>query len=197
MLANQLRHAGIPLVMQAGSCASALMILTSPGLRFDIVFCDLGMKGMDGVEFIYQAAQCKVGGFVLTAMVDADLFVSARLIAQGCGAEMVGVCTEETACSGLATILTSYLCTRTTVAENDAPPASGQWQRNDLVAALNGDQFIPYFQPKVDLRSGRTTCVEVLARWDHPDLGILPPRQFIGVMEREGLIDQLTGCLLL
>ena len=195
-LANQLRHLGIPLVMQAKSCTSALAILTA-GLPFDIVFCDLGMKGMDGVEFIYQAAQAKVGGFILTAMPDAHLLVSAGLIAQGGGAEMVGVITEEMAHSGLITLLASYLRTRARVAENDAAPISCQWQRDDLVAAFNGDQFIPYFQPKIDLHTGRATCVEVLARWDHPDLGVLLPNQFIDVMEQEGLIDQLTGCLLL
>lgn len=55
---------------------------------------------------------------------------------------------------------------------------------------------MPFFQPKVDLDTGVPACVEILARWNHPDLGVLPPSQFIELMEQEGLIDQLTGCLL-
>lgn len=71
-----------------------------------------------------------------------------------------------------------------------------QWSRDELLSAIRTRQFVPYFQPKVDLISGRPVSSETLARWVHPALGILPPSQFISLMERMGLIDQLTDCLL-
>jgi EAL domain-containing protein (putative c-di-GMP-specific phosphodiesterase class I) len=75
-------------------------------------------------------------------------------------------------------------------------PESQGWTRADLHGALCRSEFVPFFQPKVDLVSGRATCVEMLARWNHPVLGILPPGEFIEVMEQNDLIDHLTEILL-
>ncbi|WP_158592140.1 EAL domain-containing protein [Noviherbaspirillum sedimenti] len=71
-----------------------------------------------------------------------------------------------------------------------------QWSRYELLSAIQDKQFVPYFQPKIDLVSGLPVCSETLARWIHPDRGILPPSQFIELMERMDLIDQLTDSLL-
>lgn len=70
------------------------------------------------------------------------------------------------------------------------------WTKEELAAAIRRNQFIPFFQPKIDLATGISSCVEILARWDHPELGILPPSQFISRIESEGLIDQFTYSLL-
>lgn len=75
-------------------------------------------------------------------------------------------------------------------------PSPHRWSRDELLSAIQGNQFVPYFQPKVDLASGLPVCSETLARWNHPELGVLPPDQFIGVMEQENLIDQFTDKLL-
>lgn len=72
-----------------------------------------------------------------------------------------------------------------------------QWTTEDLVVAFDREQFVPFYQPKIDLRTGLLTGVEILGRWHHPDLGILLPDQFIELMEQKGLIGQLTECLLL
>ena len=57
---------------------------------------------------------------------------------------------------------------------------------------LEQDQFLPYFEPQVDLATGRVTGFEVLARWEHPLSGVIAPDQFIGVAEEAGLIGRLS-----
>ena len=62
--------------------------------------------------------------------------------------------------------------------------------------ALRQGQFIPYFQPIVALRTGQLTGFEVLARWQHPQHGLVSPDQFISLAEKQGWIDTLTLQLL-
>ncbi len=57
-----------------------------------------------------------------------------------------------------------------------------------LRRALDRNQFTLQYQPKVDMASGQITGVEALLRWTHPDLGELPPMQFIPLAEETGLI---------
>lgn len=54
--------------------------------------------------------------------------------------------------------------------------------------ALDRKQLSLHYQPKVDLGTGQITGVEALLRWVHPDLGMLPPMQFIPLAEETGLI---------
>ena len=54
--------------------------------------------------------------------------------------------------------------------------------------ALERNQFSLHYQPKVDLTTGQITGVEALLRWTHPDLGMLPPMQFIPLAEETGMI---------
>ncbi len=62
----------------------------------------------------------------------------------------------------------------------------------DLRHAIDADQFFLLYQPKIDLKSGKTIGVEALVRWKHPRLGIVPPDQFIALTEHTGSIKQLT-----
>ncbi len=57
-------------------------------------------------------------------------------------------------------------------------------------------QFIPYFQPLVMLRTGRLIGFEVLARWKHPEIGVIPPEKFIPLAEKDGWIGDLTDVVL-
>ncbi|WP_353066387.1 EAL domain-containing protein [Tunturibacter psychrotolerans] len=67
---------------------------------------------------------------------------------------------------------------------------------NDLRRALEKNEIIPYFQPLVELRTGLLSGFEVLARWQHPVRGLIPPNEFIPLAEDTGLNGQLTGNLL-
>jgi PAS domain S-box-containing protein len=66
----------------------------------------------------------------------------------------------------------------------------------DLFEALERGEIVPYFQPLVELRTGKLTGFEVLSRWKHPVLGIIPPNEFIQLAEKTGLISLLTEKLL-
>lgn len=59
--------------------------------------------------------------------------------------------------------------------------------------ALQDRHFVPFFQPLVTLRTGQLAGFEVLARWQHPIKGHIPPLTFIPVAEQDGWIGELTA----
>jgi len=58
----------------------------------------------------------------------------------------------------------------------------------DLRRAVTHEEFVLYYQPVVELTTGRVTGAEALVRWDHPSRGLLPPAEFVPLAEETGLI---------
>lgn len=66
----------------------------------------------------------------------------------------------------------------------------------DLRHAIRDGQLELHYQPQLDLRTGKIVSVEALARWSHPEYGVIPTDTFITIAERTGLIKQFTEWVL-
>jgi len=102
---------------------------------------------------------------------DAD---AAMYRAKAAGRDRVEAFTEETRAASLAALQTS----------------------SELRRGLERGEVVPYFQPIVDLEGGQVVGFEVLARWLHPDRGLLLPGQFLPMAEESGLIVDLGARIL-
>ncbi|MET0144801.1 MAG: EAL domain-containing protein [Ilumatobacteraceae bacterium] len=67
---------------------------------------------------------------------------------------------------------------------------------NELRRGLERGEIVPYFQPIVELTTGHVTGFEALARWLHPERGLLSPDQFLPMAEETGLIDEIGATIL-
>jgi sensor c-di-GMP phosphodiesterase-like protein len=57
--------------------------------------------------------------------------------------------------------------------------------------ALEDDEIVPCFQPLIELHTGRLIGFEALARWQHPEFGLVLPKNFISLAEEDGQIGRL------
>ena len=70
------------------------------------------------------------------------------------------------------------------------------WLAREIRAGIAQGHFVLYYQPQVDLKTMRVQAVEALARWNHPERGLLLPAEFISFAEESGLIVSLGRYLL-
>jgi diguanylate cyclase (GGDEF)-like protein/PAS domain S-box-containing protein len=78
----------------------------------------------------------------------------------------------------------------------DAEARTRRQVEQELRRALEFGELTLYYQPQLDLASGRFTAVEALVRWNHPKRGLVFPGEFVPVAEASGLIHQLGAWVL-
>jgi diguanylate cyclase (GGDEF)-like protein len=77
-------------------------------------------------------------------------------------------------------------------AERDPNSPERLQRMSELRTAVAEGQLVLHYQPKIDVAAGEVTGVEALVRWQHPQLGLLPPIEFLPLAERTGMMGDLT-----
>jgi len=186
-----LTSAGVGAISEASSGQDALALLKGGDRPVDIVFCDLIMPDMDGIQFVRHVASLPTRpAFALVSAADYPLLNTFAATAKARDLNVVSVIqkplTLSAACRALDLFIDRAMPTRV----NDR--ALPDFTSEDVQAALDNGQLMLHFQPKVALADGRLDGVEALARWQHPEYGLVPPGAFVHVAEKSGLIGAMT-----
>ncbi len=195
VLLGVLARLGVKRVFEAVDGRSALEILTSVKGSIDIVITDLDMPGMDGMEFIRRLGEAALPvSIILASALDRSLLAAVETMVTAYGIDLLGTIEKPATPLKLQSLIDRYQTRRP---GPQAPfPAAPSFTAEEIAQGLERGEFEPFFQPKVELVTGRLKGAEALARWRHPRWGIVAPGAFIKTLEDNGMIDALTWIML-
>jgi EAL domain-containing protein (putative c-di-GMP-specific phosphodiesterase class I) len=171
-------------------------VTTSPEEFFEyftpettLILLDLVMPEMDGIEILRLLGEkkCKAR-IVLMSGINIRVIETAKRLAQTLGLSVVGHLQKPFPLSQLKDLLGANLVP-------EAPHAHKESRRLDipdeqLYRAFERNEFILHYQPQISIATGMVTGVEALSRWEHPELGLVFPDNFIARIEALDLMDK-------
>ncbi len=195
MIVNMLRSMGAKSVGEADGGKKALKLISEDKEnQVDIVICDLNMPEMDGLEFLRNLGeQQHQASIVIVSARGGKLLASAGKMAKMYGMKLLGIIEKPVLREQLKSLLAKH-----DRSENKwrQPANATSFTLDEILQGIRAKQFEPYFQPKVDFKTGRIVGAEALARWIHPVHGVISPYAFIPLLEQSGNIDDLTFLML-
>jgi EAL domain-containing protein (putative c-di-GMP-specific phosphodiesterase class I) len=186
-----LKRLGAAHVAEAADGVAALEIFRGNDANVDVVISDLDMPGMDMMELIRHIGESGLTvAMILTSAVDRAVMASVETMTKAYGISLLGAIEKPVTQRKIEALLDKHRPPQPQSTEPRAPAPS--FSLEEIQEGLANDQFEPFFQPKVALATGVLEGAEALARWRHPERGIISPYFFTGAMEEGGLIDELT-----
>jgi EAL domain-containing protein (putative c-di-GMP-specific phosphodiesterase class I)/FixJ family two-component response regulator len=193
LLQNALKSCGLRRVTEARDGQEALVHLASTDESVDVIFCDLDMPAVDGIQFIRALStfECPPRLVLLSSAPERTLR-AAETLARGAGIEVAGVLQKPFKHKDIQAILCALPPRKECVPSRQQVKIGVE----ELARGIAGGEIELYYQPKVSMKTRALIGVEALARWNHPIHGMLLPGAFIPLAEKENLASSLTEVVL-
>ncbi|WP_338848708.1 EAL domain-containing response regulator [Massilia sp. W12] len=195
-LATQLKKLGAQHVTEVADGQEALAVFQDQDREaIDIGLIDLNMPQMDGMELIRHLAKADIHAtIILVTAHDRSLLFSVETMSKAYGIDVLGTIEKPVTPEHLQALLRDYLSSSRSKDKGRVRPPV--FSLEEIEEGLRENQFEPFFQPKVELKTGYIKGAEAFARWRHPQHGILPPSAFLPVLEQHGVIDTLNWVMI-
>lgn len=170
----------------------AFALLKSEG-HFDVLICDIQMPGIDGLTFLREASEVgHVAALIISSAIAPDLRLAIQQLARLSGYQVLGDLGKPFSRDELKELMLRYYprAPRQAQAMLDELPSATEVQRG----LLDGE-FIPFYQPKLNLQTMEVVGAEILVRWQHPQQGLLAPGLFLPVVQHFGFLNAMTQSL--
>jgi len=195
-VAIMLRSLGAKQVLEASDGHQALALINNAApATVDLVMCDLDMPGMDGMEFIRHLGQANSeASVVIISAKEPALLASVERMTQAYNVRLIGVIEKPITLDLLREMIARH---KPFIPKPKRPASSTpDFELKEILRGVQQKEFEPFFQPKVSFATGRITGAEALARWRHPERGLITPYAFIALLEKSENINELTFLML-
>lgn len=189
LISQMLANLGFMQVTTYNNGHAALNSFDSSNAPPDLILLDLNMPGMDGIEFVRHLLEQRYSGSLILISGEGErMLQTAEKLVRMQKISIRGYLHKPVNPKSLSALLENWepYC----LIEHEV--TKKVYGADEVSTAISNGELINYYQPKVEVASGKVVGVESLVRWRHPHDGTVFPDQFIGVAEDHGLIDELT-----
>lgn len=184
-----LRQNGVDRVFEASDGASALRLMRDASPLVNIVFCDLEMPGMDGVDTLRRIALAHPDvSVVVFSGLDPRILSTVAQMSEIHGLEVLGVLGKPFSEGEVGSLLDRWREAR----RHNVRIQRAELTPDEIEAALREDRIDVHYQLMTRMSDGEPLSVEALVRLNDPHLGILSPAAFLPVAEAANLITPIT-----
>lgn len=197
IIVELLHSLGVTSIQEASNGHEALAcIRDQSSKKINLVFSDLKMPEMDGMEFLRcLSEEHNETEIVILSAMDKKLLAAVDRISSLYKLNLLGILEKPIGLKQLKSTLSSSGQIKD-IAKPTAHIEQAEFSIEEILEGIRLKQFAPYFQPKVDLKTGLLIGAEALARWIHPKHGVITPYAFIQKLEDSKQIDDLTFVML-
>ena len=192
LMLRLLKMNGVVDIEYASDGLEALQSIEKSKNAFNLIISDLDMPNMDGMEFIRILGEKKsTSALVITSTWNETFLSSIQTMCSAYGIEPLGVLQKPISNSNIAELLQKTQNigdTHTHKFSNNLP----EFTLEEIISGVKNNEFKPFYQDKIDLRTDQIVGAEALARWHRPVHGIVAPFAFIPILESAGRINELT-----
>jgi EAL domain-containing protein (putative c-di-GMP-specific phosphodiesterase class I) len=199
VLLKVLAGLGATNVRSAADGRGALKIVKAQDPPVDIIVSDLDMPGMDGMEFMRHLGEAGVRvSFIIASSMEHALLASVQTMAKAYGVGILGSIKKPVTPEKLDALIKLHKAGPSVPegVHSGTPGAGPVFTLEEIAEGLRNDEFEPLFQPQVELATGRVHGAEALARWRHPQQGLVLPSAFMSLLEASDQTDALTRLML-
>jgi EAL domain-containing protein (putative c-di-GMP-specific phosphodiesterase class I)/FixJ family two-component response regulator len=195
MLVEMLESLGARGIHEATDGRVAIEITRELEQPFDIIVTDIDMPDMDGMAFIRNLAKAGVSAsLIVISSLERNLLDSIETMSAAYGVRLLGSVEKPATPERLASLIALHWPAQFKPQRARAP--NSDFTLEQVLAGLQLEEFEPFFQPKIELATGRVKGAEALVRWRHPKYGIVAPQAFVQLLEANDQIGDLTWLML-
>jgi len=202
-LGRMLELLGAERVHLAADGEAALAILRNRDHPVDVIINALDMPGMDGLEFIRHVGLENLPlSVILASGLARPLIAAVETMTAAYGVKVLGGIEKPVTTEKLIAVFEPHAPVVERRAESRPLslmaqiPSKPTFPLQEIVKGLANDEFEPFFQPKVEMATGKIVGAKALARWRHREMGKVEADAFITPLEASGQIDELTWVML-